>query len=115
MFVVLGGHWAILQAVAWSQMVVSYSRDAQSLSVGLEKTFNGKYPCGMCRGIAEAKQREAQNSPIFKAEKKIEVFVAQPRMAIREPAAWQFSYPVMADSRFTSRSDQPPVPVPILA
>lgn len=115
MFTVLGGHWAVFQAVAWSQMLVSYSQDARSVSVGIEKTFSGKYPCAMCRKIAEAKYQQEQKQPVFKADRKAEVFVAQPGTAVSAPASEKFFYPATADSHFTSRSDPPPTPVPIVA
>ncbi len=113
-FMLLGGHWATLQAVAWSKMVVDYSRDAGSLSTGIEKTFSGKYPCAMCKKIAEAKQQEQQKPTIANAETKIAGVVA-PRYCVQLPAVRRYAYPPISDSLFLSRSDRPPTPVPISA
>lgn len=59
----LGLHWAVLQTVAWTGMIVSYSRDA-SFTEAVTKTFDGEHPCTMCkvikRGRAEEKQRETK-------------------------------------------------------
>jgi len=112
MFVLVGGHWAMLQAIAWSQMVVSYSQDAGSLSTGIQKTFSGEYPCAMCKKIAEEKQKEQQKPTIAKAETKIFGIIAQ-RGAVQMPPLTRFVYPPSADSLFVSRTDRPPVPVPI--
>ena len=45
-----GGHWMLLQSVAWAGMIVEYSRHAP-LQTALEETFDGKHPCPMCRMI----------------------------------------------------------------
>ena len=50
-------HWALLQTVAWTGMVVTYSRDA-SLSKALSMTFDGKHPCCMCKMIQKAREKE---------------------------------------------------------
>ena len=36
----IGGHWAVLQSVAWVGMAVSYSQNA-SFKEALQKTFDG--------------------------------------------------------------------------
>jgi hypothetical protein len=114
LFTIAGGHWLVLQSVAWGQMLNDYSRGG-SFTTAVEKTFSGKYPCAMCRKIAEAKKQEEQKAPLLKADKKVEVFVAQAAALLRRPVAEEFSHPAVADSRFASRFDQPPVPVPIVA
>lgn len=53
----LGLHWAFLQTIAWTGMVVSYSRDA-SLNEAVAKTFDGKHPCRMCKAIKQARAEE---------------------------------------------------------
>lgn len=55
----LGLHWAVLQTVAWTGMIISYSRDA-SLSEALSKTFDGEHPCPMCKVIKKARAEEKQ-------------------------------------------------------
>lgn len=58
-----GGQWIFLQSIAWVQMTVSYAR-SEKLSVALEKTFDGKHPCALCkivkRGKAAEEKRERQ-------------------------------------------------------
>lgn len=56
---ILGGHWAVLQSVAWVGMVVKYS-EAESLGTALEKTFNGAHPCGLCVVVQEGQSEEKE-------------------------------------------------------
>jgi len=52
-----GGHWAALQSVAWTRMLAVNVRHS-SVVVALEKTFDGRHPCRLCKSIASAKQKE---------------------------------------------------------
>lgn len=62
----LGGHWAILQVVAWAGMAANFSQ-TDSLSLALSKTFNGKHPCKLCKLVSAGKNAEK------KSESKIEI------------------------------------------
>jgi len=61
----LGLHWAFLQTVAWTGMIVTYSRDA-SFKEAVTKTFDGEHPCPFCKvikkGRAEEKKQEQQQA-----------------------------------------------------
>ena len=46
----LGLHWTLLQTIAWTGMIVSYSRNA-SLTEAVSKTFDGKHLCKMSKAI----------------------------------------------------------------
>jgi len=53
-----GGHWGVMQVIAWSSMIVDYSaRDGWV--EGAKKTFDGEHPCGMCKAISEGKKKES--------------------------------------------------------
>ena len=56
-----GGHYGMLQCVAWAGMLWSYSEEGGLLKAA-EDTFSGGKPCCLCEAIAEAKQGEP-NSP----------------------------------------------------
>jgi hypothetical protein len=43
----IGMHTAVLQAVAWAKMTVDFAR-RDTISVSLEKTFDGRHPCPIC-------------------------------------------------------------------
>jgi hypothetical protein len=53
----VGGHWAALQSVAWASMLVQYSSRAP-LSLAVSQTFDGRHPCGLCKGITAAQQSQ---------------------------------------------------------
>jgi hypothetical protein len=48
----VGGHWGMLQVMAWTGMVISYSRDA-SFAEALSMTFDGEHPCAFCHEIRD--------------------------------------------------------------
>jgi len=52
-----GGHWAILQSIAWVGMVSQYSQH-QDIGTALAQTFDGKHPCPLCLAIAKNRQTE---------------------------------------------------------
>src|SRR5271156_2363153 len=53
----LGGHWAVLQSVAWTTMVFANAKHA-NLSQALQQTFDGKHPCPLCKTIEKGRQSE---------------------------------------------------------
>jgi hypothetical protein len=52
-----GAHWALLQSVAWTTMLAGNLR-IHSLSESVVRTFDGKYPCPICKAIAVARKSE---------------------------------------------------------
>jgi hypothetical protein len=114
MFSVAGGHWAVLQTIAWAKMLRDYSR-SDSIAVAVKKTFGGEYPCDLCLRVEEGRQKEEKAPATVKLDKKAEVFFVAARAAVKEPACHPFSYLVPDDLLSSSRSDPPPTPVPILA
>jgi len=61
----IGLHWTLLQAVAWTGMIASYSRTT-TFAEALGKTFDGQHPCKLCREIAQGKRSEKK--PEYKVE-----------------------------------------------
>ncbi len=112
MFSIAGGHWAVLQTVAWTQMVAAYSQKV-SLAEAVGKTLSGEAPCSMCKSIAEGRQKEEQAPATVKLDKKAEVFVVAVNEFLKAPAAREFSYRPVPVAALAARSDAPPVPVPI--
>ncbi|MGA7214288.1 MAG: hypothetical protein WBX20_08790 [Terrimicrobiaceae bacterium] len=113
-FSLAGGHWFVLQTIAWVQMVREYSRSAPILEA-VEKTFSGDYPCTMCTRIAEGQQNEEKSPSTVKLAKKTEVFLLAERDLPGKPAIRDFSYPAPREISAVERSEAPPVPVPIVA
>lgn len=54
-----GGHYGVLQGLAWSQMIISYSAESGWIE-GARQTFDGEHPCQLCVAIADAKQKDSE-------------------------------------------------------
>lgn len=70
-FACAGGHWAVLQSIAWATMLRDYSQES-SLAIAMEKTFSGEFPCSMCKTIAAAKKTERSKPLTVESTKKLE-------------------------------------------
>jgi hypothetical protein len=114
MFSIAGGHWAVLQTVAWTGMALTYSQGS-SLAAALTKTFSGKAPCKMCCAIEAGKQKESRLPATVKADKKLDKFLARSVRAVPLPPEEKFSYPPVFDEAASARPASPPAPVPIAA
>jgi hypothetical protein len=114
LFLVAGGHWAMLQGVAWAGMVKDYSRTG-SLTEAVGKTFDGKHPCPLCKKIAAARTHEEKAPVTVKADKKAEVFVKAPGSELPAPVSRPFAYGSAPFVSMTELCFAPPVPVPIAA
>lgn len=49
----VGGHWGMLQVVAWTGMLISYSQSA-TFAEAWDKTFDGNHPCSLCKTVDRA-------------------------------------------------------------
>lgn len=126
MFSIAGGHWAILQSVAWSQMLTDYARETGSVITAVEQTFDGEHPCALCRQIASARVVESVGAadpskaaapgggqPIVKAEKKdatLDTWIVPASLAGLHAVALR--WPASAFLAASARSEAPPVPPP---
>ena len=114
MFSIAGGHWAVLQSVAWTGMVIEYSKTSP-LGVALEKTFSGKNPCELCHVVTEGREKESRLPATVKADKKIDKFIARASQPAPDPFESPFSYPPDCDETACVRPSAPPGHVPIAA
>ncbi len=107
-----GGQWPVLQCVAWANMIREYS-EMVPLTQAVEMTFSGRYPCELCKAIAQKKQEEnTKLAATFKHEKK----VVSPGLVVKACSVTitpQFF--VVRSSLFQTRSDTPPTPPPRFA
>lgn len=72
----MGGHLALLQTVAWSNMLVNFS-SSSSISEAVGKTFDGEHPCELCKVVEQSKQEDKEQQSL-KAEMKIEMILPVP-------------------------------------
>jgi len=103
-----GGNWAVLQGVAWANMIREYSQMVP-FTQAVQMTFSGEYPCAICKAIAEKKSSEQQKAlALEKYEKKFPLPVA---VAVASPNVSDFCYEDFALS-LSSRAETPPTPPP---
>jgi hypothetical protein len=113
LFALVGGHWGVLQAIAWAQMLRDYSKNAP-ITEAIAKTFSGYSPCGMCTKISEERQKEEREPAVAKFDKKAEIFLGEMCDALKKPEGEDYSYLNPGESTPTKRSEAPPAPVPII-
>lgn len=76
LLVSMGGHLALLQTIAWTQMLVDFST-TDSISTAVGKTFDGEHPCPLCKAVKKTKSEE-EKKPLVKSELKKEIAVPAP-------------------------------------
>lgn len=114
MFTIAGGHWAVLQTMAWTSMIIEYSQNA-TFAEALTKTFSGKAPCKMCKAIDKGKEKESRQPASIKADKKIDKFFATAQHTTPLPPVHAYFYPPIRKNAANALPSEPPAPVPILA
>jgi len=70
LFWATGGQWLVLQSIAWSGMIIDYSK-TDHLCGAVSKTFDGDHPCRLCLFIQKQKvgDEDKPKNPIAKAVK----------------------------------------------
>lgn len=71
LLVSMGGHLALLQTIAWGNMLVEFSSKG-SFSEAVDKTFDGEHPCHLCKVVKKSNSEE-KKKPLLKSEMKWEV------------------------------------------
>jgi hypothetical protein len=103
-----GGHWYVLQGVAWTKMVSEFS-EYTPLVQAVKMAVSGQYPCKMCKVIAEKKQQEEQSQYKLPTIKKD--FVSLQPAPLTQPAFTHLVYPVV-QMHFAACGGQPITPPP---
>jgi hypothetical protein len=104
----IGLHWAFLQSFAWTTMLVD-NLATTSFSAALQRTFDGKHPCALCKAVAEGKKSEKKADTLLRL-KKFEAMSASVVLALSPPA----SFPPIAapNASLEAFSHAPPTPPP---
>ena len=106
----LGLHWALLQTVAWTGMLVTYSQDG-AFSEAVSKTFDGKHPCCMCKAIESARQDEQkQSQEKFNQDAKIKCVLPAETAILYAPMCSQLPTPLPAVFHFLLPEPETPPP-----
>ncbi len=113
LFFIIGGHWGVLQTVAWANMIWTYTTQDGSVLLGAKKTFDGEHPCSMCDSIKAAKTEEKKSPETFAATKKIELLALDTAGLLPLPIGRPFQFPIPSHLTAESRPHSPVAPVPI--
>jgi len=108
LFAATGGHWALLQTVAWTNMLAENLR-TESFTDAVARTFDGKHPCSMCKAISQGKKSEKKTEfPLL--AKKLEFVCERGALIFSAPSG----YWLVAETRSVSQPvfHRPPVPPP---
>lgn len=103
-----GGHWAVLQSVAWTTMFAA-NLSSGTFTEAVETTFDGQHPCSLCKKIA-AGQKSEKKTGFTAPLKKFEYVNESPRFAFAAPLRFILSPEFQAVLR--ERNLSPPVPPP---
>ncbi len=106
----LGLHWAVIQGIAWTGMLISYAAEGAMIEA-VEKTFDGQHGCPLCQTVKEGRESD-QNQPqqAGQAIKKLDAVLVT-LMALITPAAEEISF-VMIRACSVKRSERPETPPP---
>ena len=104
----VGLHWSFLQSLAWTTMLVDNLKTT-SLSAALQRTFDGKHPCVLCKAVAEGQKSEKKSDTILPL-KKFEGVSQVVTIIVSPPAAYPM-VPARA-TFFESLPHAPPTPPP---
>ena len=115
LFSIAGGHWAVLQSVAWVEMLHDYTQRTGSVAVAVEQTFDGAHPCELCREIATAKVKEHKQSPAApkaKDDAKVKALVPDSPLRPLVLTAAAISFARAVSDCGPGRTEAPPTPPP---
>jgi len=104
----IGLHWIALQSVAWTTMIIDYSKRAPFCQA-ITQTFDGAHPCSLCHAVNTGKNSE-KKSDLQSSTPKIDMICA-PRAIGLAPPFRLFDY-ASVDFSFCNIGHSPPVPPP---
>ena len=104
----IGLHWIALQSLAWTTMVIDYSKSAP-LCQAIAQTFDGAHPCSLCHVVNKGKNSEKKQD-LQSSTPKIDMICA-PLASQFVRAFVSFEYE-KRDSFSVELGHSPPVPPP---
>lgn len=106
----LGLHWGMLQAVAWTRMLVEFSQ-SMPLREAVTRTFDGRHPCALCLEVRRGRQAESETIPgVVRPTVKLEFVLPKPI----SPLLHMLENPVVVlrEAHAPARFEDPPKPRP---
>jgi hypothetical protein len=104
----IGLQWLALQSIAWTAMIVDYSKNA-SLCQAIAETLDGAHPCSLCKIVNRGKTAE-KKSDLQSPTPKIDMICVWRTASSLRPFI-PFEYTVR-DSGSSQIGRSPPVPPP---
>jgi len=108
MLIACGGHWVLLQTMAWTKMIADFSQNGD-LKSAITKTFDGSHACSLCKCIKAGKEKEKKQDASVEAGKF--AFIHQPsKITLWRPGKFR-----LLGERFSlviKRANEPPTPPP---
>ena len=106
----LGMHWALLQSIAWTGMLISFARE-EAMIEAVEKTFDGQHGCPLCAKVKEGQEsNQKQPQQAGQTLKKLDAVLVKPTKLIA-PAAEKISF-AMICACSVKRNERPEMPPP---
>lgn len=104
----LGLQWVLLQTIAWTGMIISYSQE-NSFSEALSMTFDGAHPCCLCKAIKQGRAAEKQQEKLAPTNKLTPVIIWQSPLYCFDSERGMIS---AVDEFFPQSRNSPPKPPP---
>lgn len=80
----IGGHWDIIQSVAWGKMIYELSQDAP-IQTAIAKTLSGENPCDICKFVASGKKEHKEQQEVHNSNLKLYAINAPSKLKLFEP------------------------------
>jgi hypothetical protein len=104
----IGLHWIALQSLAWTTMIIDYSKRAP-LCQAIAQTFDGAHPCSLCHIVNKGKTAE-KKSALQLLTLKIDMICASRATSVPQPFI-PIEY-AARDFSFNKLGRSPPAPPP---
>jgi len=104
----IGLHWLTLQSIAWTSMIIDYSKRA-SLCQAIARTLDGAHPCSLCHIVDRGKTTE-KKSDLQPLTPKIDMICTKRVLGLFRSMAY-VDY-VAGDFAVFNLGESPPVPPP---
>jgi hypothetical protein len=104
----IGLQWVALQSLAWTGMLIEYSKRA-TLCQAIVETLDGAHPCSLCHIVATGKASEKKRD-LQSPTSKIDIICVARVIRLVSPIA-SFEY-TLRDFSVSEIEQPPPVPPP---
>lgn len=106
-----GLHWFLMQAAAWSWMLVEYSSSRNSIAQAVAETFDGQHPCKFCKRIEQEKKNTA-TAPVIPLPDKLDLKFPPMSPTAALSLAFAFQRIASIEAHAATRWNSPPTPPP---